>query len=62
MKNQYAIAWMCLLECLRNGFPLEIWISPIPEEHKPKMIEAAKRFLAKEKALEREPCLFNEEV
>ncbi len=58
MKREYAIAWTCLLVCLRNNYPLEIWISPIPEEHKTKMIEAGKRFIENEKALEREPSLF----
>ena len=58
MKKEYAIAWKCLLVCLRNNYPLAIWISPIPEEHKTKMIEAGKRFIEREKALEREPSLF----
>ena len=62
MPNPYAIAWNCLLVCLRNNYPLEIWISPIPDEHKPKMLEAAKRFLEKERLSQREPSLFNEEV
>jgi len=60
--NAYAIAWTCLLECLRNDIPLEIWIAPIPEEHKKKMLEAGKRFIEKEKALKREPSLFEEAV
>ena len=60
MKRNYAIAWMCLLVCLRKGYSLEIWIAPIPEEHKKKMLEAGKRFIEKEKALEREPYLFKE--
>ena len=58
----YAIAWHCLLRCLRKGYPLEIWIAPIPEEHKKKMLEAGKRFIAKEKALAREPSLFEEDL
>lgn len=60
--NCYAIAWTCLLNCIRNDYPLEIWIAPIPEEHKIKMLEAGKRFIEKEKALEREPSLFEEVV
>lgn len=60
MKYQYAIAWTCLLNCLRNNYPLELWIAPIPEEHKKKMFEAGKRFIEREKALEREPLLFKE--
>ena len=60
--NAYAIAWTCLLKCLRNDIPLEIWIAPIPEEHKKKMLEAGKRFIEKEKALKREPSLFEEAV
>ena len=39
MDDNYAIAWKCLLICLRNNYPLDIWICPIPEEHKEKMIE-----------------------
>lgn len=58
--NCYAIAWMCLLNCLRMDYPLEVWIAPIPEEDKKKMLEAGKRFIEKEKALEREPSLFKE--
>ena len=58
MKFNYAIAWTCLLECLRKDIPLAIWIAPIPDEHKEKMLEAGKRFIEKEKALEREPSLF----
>ena len=58
----YAIAWHCLLLCLRNGYPLELWIAPIPKEHKTKMLEAGRRFIEKEKALEREPSLFEEDV
>lgn len=60
--NVYAIAWMCLLECLRNGYPLEIWIAPIPEEHKKKMLEAGKRFIEKERLSKREPSLFMEVI
>ena len=58
----YAIAWTCLLECLRNDYPLEIWIAPIPEEHKKKMLEAGKRFIEKERLSLREPSLFKEVV
>ena len=61
MDRFYAIAWECLLVCLRNNYSLDIWIAPIPEEHKQKMLEAGKRFVAKEKALAREPFLFEEE-
>ena len=57
----YAIAWNCLLECLRKNIPLEIWIAPIPEEHKEKMLLAGKRFIAKEKALAMVPSLFEED-
>lgn len=60
--NCYAIAWTCLLECLRNDYPLEIWIAPIPEEHKKKMLEAGKRFIEKERLSNREPSLFEEAV
>ena len=60
--NCYAIAWTCLLECLRNDYPLEIWIAPIPEEHKKKMLEAGKRFIEKERLSLREPSLFKEVV
>lgn len=62
MDDNYQIAWKCLLICLRNNYPLDIWISPIPEEHKERMIEAGKRYIRKEKALEREPLLFEEEL
>jgi len=58
MKRNYAIAWMCLLVCLRKGYSLEIWIAPIPEEHKTKMIEAGKRFIERERLSKREPSLF----
>ena len=58
MSKGHAIAWNCLLICLRKHYPLEIWFSPIPDEDKPKMVDAAKRYLEKEKALEREPSLF----
>ena len=62
MKRNYAIAWKCLLICLRKNYSLDIWIAPIPEEHKKKMLEAAKRFIEHEKALEREPFLFEGEL
>ena len=62
MKRQYSVAWHCLLYCLRNNIPLVLWIAPIPEEHKPKMIEAAKRVLEVERLSNREPSLFNKEV
>ncbi len=58
MKRNYAIAWMCLLVCLRKGYSLEIWIAPIPEEHKTKMIEAGKRFIERERLSKEEPSLF----
>lgn len=59
--NLYKAAWVCLLECLRKNIPLRLWLAPIPEEHKEKMLEAGKRFIAKEKALERVPSLFEED-
>ena len=58
MNDNYRIAWVCLLRCLRNGYSLDIWFSPIPEEHKEKMIKAGKRFIEREQALAREPSLF----
>lgn len=58
MDINYSIAWNCLLRCLRNGYSLDIWIAPIPEEHKEKMIKAGKRFIEREQALAREPSLF----
>ena len=60
MPNPYGIAWTALLTCLRNNLPLVLWIAPIPEEDKKIMFEAGKRFIEKEKALAREPSLFNE--
>ena len=60
MRKNYAIAWMCLLECLRKNISLEIWIAPIPEEHKKKMVEAGRRFIERERLSKREPFLFEE--
>ena len=60
MKREYQVAWNCLLVCLRNNYPLEIWICPIPPEHKERMLEAGKRFIERERLSNREPFLFEE--
>ena len=57
-QYSYQIAWSCLLICLRNGYNLETWIAPIPEQDKPYMIEMAKAFLERES----QPTLFGKEV
>ena len=49
MLNPYYVAWHCLLHVLENNIPLELWIAPIPEEHKEKMLERGKRYLEKHK-------------
>ena len=59
-KRNYSLAWVCLLECLRKNIPLVLWIAPIPEEHKKKMLEAGKRFIEKERLSQRQPSLFEE--
>lgn len=56
MKYNYKIAWSCLLVVLKNGYDLGCWIAPIPEEHKQKMLESARKFLARNE----QPCLFGE--
>ena len=56
MKYNYKIAWSCLLVVLKNGYDLGCWIAPIPEEHKQKMLESARKFLARKE----QPCLFGE--
>ena len=60
MKKEYQVAWNCLLVVLRNNYSLDIWISPIPPEHKAKMLEAGRRFIERERLSNREPFLFEE--
>jgi len=60
MKKEYQVAWNCLLVCLRNNYPLEIWICPIPPEHKARMLEAGKKYIERERLSNREPFLFEE--
>ena len=61
MKTEYAVAWNCLLVCLRNGYSLDCWICPIPDEHRAKMLEAGKIYVERERLSKREPFLFDEE-
>lgn len=58
--NPYKIAWSNLINVLKKGYPLQSWIAPIPEEKKKTMLEKGVEFLKRQKALEREPLLFND--
>ena len=44
-NRAYATAWHCLLYVLENNIPLELWIAPITEEHKVKMLERGKHYI-----------------
>ena len=60
-NRAYAIAWHCLLYVLENNIPLELWIAPIPEEHKEKMLERGKCYLEKYRAAVQQSLPFEEE-
>lgn len=60
MSNPYAIAWHCLLHVLENNIPLELWIAPIPDEHKKTMLERGRRYLEKRKGCVQQPLPFEE--
>lgn len=60
-NRAYAIAWYCLLHVLENNLPIEVWIAPIPEEHKEKMLERGKRYLEKHRAAVQQSLPFEED-
>lgn len=59
-NRAYATAWHCLLYVLENNIPLELWIAPIPEEHKAKMLERGKRYLEKHRTAVQQSLPFEE--
>lgn len=61
MMNLYSIATETAKQCIKNGIPKVVWVSPIPDEDKDKVWDNALKSVMKEKALEREPFLFKEE-
>lgn len=61
MDRCYKLAWDCALICLEKGYSKAIWIAPIPQEHKNALWIKAEKYFNKQKALEREPYLFNKE-
>jgi hypothetical protein len=58
MTTQYKIAWDTAIVCLIKGYPQEIWFAPIDDDKKQPLWDKAKKYVEKQRALNREPLLF----
>lgn len=56
--NNYKIAFFNAVIVIKNGYPFDSWIAPIPNEHKADIWEKAIKYLKMKEKERKTPSLF----